>query len=69
MNQMEKRLGPTNLERNRAPPLATFTVLDRLCNWINPGESPEQTTDNKRKNKRTNQNNNKNKSAKEEEIQ
>ena len=49
---------PTNLDRNRASPLTAFTVLDGLCNWINSGESPEQTTDNKRK--RSNQNNNQN---------
>ena len=60
---------PTNLDQNRAPPLAAFTIVDGLCNWINPGESPEQTTNNKRKNKRSNQNNNQNESLKEEEIQ
>ena len=54
----------TNLDRNRAPPLAAFTVLDELCNWITPGDSPEQTMNNKRKNKRSNQNNNLNESAK-----
>ena len=51
---------PTNLDRNRAPPLAVFTVLDGLYNWINTNESPEQITDNKRKTKRSNQNNNQN---------
>ena len=55
---------PTNLDRNRAQPVAAFTVLDGLCKLINPGESPEQTTDNKRKNKRSNQNNNQYESVK-----
>ena len=60
---------PTNLDQNRASPLAAITILDGSCNWINPGESLEQTMDNKKKNKKSNQNNNKNKSRKEEEIQ
>ena len=65
MGQIKKDWEPTNLNQNRVPPLAAFAVLDGLCNWINSGESPEQTTDNKR----PNQNNNQNESVKEEEIQ
>ena len=63
-----KNWEPTNLDRNQAPPLAAFTILNGLCNWINFGEAPEQTTDNKR-NERSNQNNNQNESLKQKEIQ
>jgi len=42
---------PTNLDQNRASPLAAITVLDGSCNWINPGESLEQTMDNKKRTK------------------
>ena len=65
--KLRKNWEPTNLDPNQAPPLAAFTVLDGLCNWINSGESPEQTTDNKRK-ERSNQNNNQNEAVKQKEI-
>ena len=62
---MEKRLGADK----PGPKLSAAASRVHCPRWImqldKPGESPEQTTDNKR----PNQNNNQNESVKEEEIQ
>ena len=68
MDQMEKRLG-ADKSRPKSSAAASRVHCPR---WImqldKPGESPEQTTDNKRK-ERSNQNNNQNESVKQKEIQ